>query len=82
MDGDLDDIIGSLRAHFQAEALKPPRRELTERAHAHRHPRQLRRRPGRRDGFWEGLRALGELVVYPRTDEDAVVERSRGASRP
>jgi hypothetical protein len=24
LDGDLADVIGSLRAHFQAEALKPP----------------------------------------------------------
>ena len=29
--------------------------------------------------LWNDLAALGELVVFPRTDEDAVVERSRGA---
>ncbi|HVZ73993.1 MAG TPA: D-2-hydroxyacid dehydrogenase [Polyangia bacterium] len=28
---------------------------------------------------WEGLRALGELAVYPRTHEDQVLERCRGA---
>jgi glycerate dehydrogenase len=29
---------------------------------------------------WEGLRALGELTVHPRTHEDLVLERSRGAT--
>jgi glycerate dehydrogenase len=29
---------------------------------------------------WEGLRALGELSVHPRTDEDQLIERARGAT--
>jgi glycerate dehydrogenase len=29
---------------------------------------------------WEGLRALGEISVYPRTDEDQLLERARGAT--
>jgi len=29
---------------------------------------------------WEGLRALGEVTVHPRTDEDQLVERARGAT--
>ncbi len=48
MDGDLEDVISSLRAHFQAEALKetePP--DDGRRASAHRRPGQLRNRPGR-----------------------------------
>jgi glycerate dehydrogenase len=29
---------------------------------------------------WEGLRALGELTVFPRSDEDQLLERCRGAT--
>jgi glycerate dehydrogenase len=29
---------------------------------------------------WEGLRALGDLTVHPRTHEDQVLERCRGAT--
>jgi glycerate dehydrogenase len=29
---------------------------------------------------WEGLRALGDLTVYPRSDEEQLLERSRGAT--
>jgi glycerate dehydrogenase len=29
---------------------------------------------------WEGLRALGELTVHPRTHEDQILERCRGAA--
>ena len=31
------------------------------------------------DGFWAGLRALGELEVFARSDDDDVVARCRGA---
>ena len=31
------------------------------------------------DSFWAGLRALGELVVYPRSADAEVVARARGA---
>ena len=31
-------------------------------------------------GWWDGLRALGELVVYPRTSGDEVVARAAGAT--
>ena len=31
------------------------------------------------EGFWAGLRALGELEVFARSDDDAVVARCRGA---
>ena len=26
---------------------------------------------------WEGLRALGEVIVYPRTHEDQILERMK-----
>ena len=29
---------------------------------------------------WEGLRALGDLTVYPRSHEDQIIERARGAT--
>lgn len=29
---------------------------------------------------WEGLRALGDLAVFPRSNEDQVIERARGAN--
>lgn len=31
-------------------------------------------------GWWDGLRALGELVVYPRLNDDEVVARCAGAT--
>jgi glycerate dehydrogenase len=34
---------------------------------------------GEEAAFWQGLGALGELEVYPRTAEEAVVERLRAA---
>ena len=73
------------RRHRQPARALPGRsaqatgRELTERAMRIVILDSFAADQGDVDGFWAGLRALGELEVFARSDDDAVVARCRGA---